>query len=246
MLFSHQAATEMLRNERQRRMQRVLLTGKPELAPEAADEIKQLAYPRYYLDFETIGFIVPKWIGTRPYAQLPFQWSCHIEQADGTLTHAEFLGVSGESPMREFAESLINAVGKSGPVLVYNAGFENCRMSELAEMFPDLAKPLEAIIARVVDLLPITREHYYHPDMDGSWSIKAVLPTIAPDLDYANLGEVNDGGMAQTAYLEVIDPATDKERRETLIADLLRYCERDTLAMVRLARFLGQLELLGR
>lgn len=235
-----QVPTEMLRNERHRRMQRVLLTGKPELAPEAAEEITCLKYPRYYLDFETIGFVVPRWIGTRPYAQLPFQWSCHIEQSDGSLTHAEFLGVSGDSPMRDFAESLIKTVGMSGPVLVYNAGFEKGRMNELAELFPDLAKPLRSIIERVVDLLPITREHYYHPDMDGSWSIKAVLPTIAPDLDYANLGEVKDGGMAQTAYLEIIDPATDKERRNTLIADLRRYCERDTLAMVRLAHFLEQ------
>lgn len=232
--------TERLSNERHRRMQRVLLSGKYELAPEASEEVSQLTYPRYYLDFETISFVVPKWVSTRPYAQIPFQWSCHIEQADGSLTHVEFLSVTGEAPMRDCAEMLVKTLGTSGAILAYKSSFETTRLKELAKMFPDLAKPLEDIISRVVDLLPITERHYYHPEMGKSWSIKSVLPTIAPELDYSNLGEVQNGGMAQTAYLEIIAPSTGKERRDMLITDLLRYCERDTMAMVRLTRFLEQ------
>jgi hypothetical protein len=219
------------------RVRRATMSGQPELDSAARDAIISLPYPRYYLDFETIQFTVPLWLETRPFQQLPFQWSCHIENSPVSLEHREFLGLSGEPPMRSFAESLISAVGTEGAILVYNQGFEMTRIRELAEMFPDLAEALSAINERIVDLLPITRQHYYHPEMRGSWSIKAVLPTIAPDLDYSNLQEVQDGGMAQSAFLEAIHPDTSAERREVLRGSLLRYCERDTLAMVRLAWF---------
>jgi len=193
--------------------------------------------PRFFLDFETISFGVPVWAGTRPYRQLPFQWSLHVECEGGGLEHREFLDTSGEPPMRACAESLLEALGDAGPILVYT-GFERARIDELAARFPDLAPALRAAAARLVDLHPIVREHYYHPAMMGSWSLKAVLPTIAPDLDYAQLDEVRDGEMAQTAYLEAISPQTAPERRAALRESLLRYCEVDTLAMVRLARFL--------
>lgn len=103
--------------------------------------------------------------------------------------------------------------------------------------YPDLAAPLAAIAARLFDLLSVAREHYYHPVMKGSWSIKSVLPTIAPELDYAALGEVNNGGAAQSAYLELLNPETAPARRAQLFEALRVYCQRDTLAMVRLAQF---------
>jgi len=91
---------------------------------------------------------------------------------------------------------------------------------------------------RLVDLLPITRDHYYHPAMKGSWSLKDVLPTVAPDLDYANLdGAVQSGGDVEPAYAEILDPATDDVRRSELETALVTYCERDTLALVRLVEF---------
>jgi hypothetical protein len=219
------------------RIRRATIAGRHELDAAARDVVAALPYPRYYLDYETIQFVVPEWVGTRPYAQLPFQWSCHIEQADGSLMHREFLDTSGQSPMRAFAESLVAALGDTGPVLVYNVGFERSRTQELAERFPDLAEALNAISARMFDLLPVARQHYYHPAMKGSWSIKAVLPTIAPDLDYGQLDEVQDGGMAQSAYQEMIRPDTPEERRARLAASLREYCKLDTLAMVRVARF---------
>jgi hypothetical protein len=197
-----------------------------------------IPYPRHYLDFETISFVVPRWIGTRPFQQVPFQFSCHVESVPGEFAHHAFLDLSGASPLRSFVEALLQAVGTTGAVVVWNQSFEAGRIRELAEMFPQHAEALNSIIKRMVDLLPIYREHYYHPAMMGSWSIKAVLPTIAPDLDYANL-EVGDGGAAQEAYLRAISPDASDSERETLRQALLKYCERDTWAMVRLAQWDG-------
>lgn len=225
-------------SEQQLRIRRVTIEGRPELLPGARAFVRDLACPRYYLDFETVGPAIPIWPGTRPYQALPFQWSLHAEHADGSLGHAEFLDLSGEPPMRALIETLIDAVGNDGPILTYSA-YEARVLGELAGLLPDLSDAIGAIRSRLVDLLPITKANYYHPAMLGSWSIKSVLPTIAPDMDYAGLEGIQEGTEASEAYLEAIDPETSVERREVLRAQLLRYCRHDTQAMVRLVRFLG-------
>ena len=131
---------------------------------------------------------------------------------------------------------MIAALGNTGPIFVYYQSFEKSRISELAKLFPDLSEALLSINERVVDLLPIARANYYHPDMKGSWSIKAVLPTIAPDLDYTQL-IVGGGGDAQEAYSEIVHPDTPEMRKQELTEGLREYCALDTLAMVRLVRF---------
>lgn len=226
-----------LENENLERIRRVTVSGVAELDAAAGQAMAALHFPRYYLDFETIQFAIPIWPDTRPYQQLPFQWSCHVETTAGQLEHFEFLDVTGEPPLRRFAESLIETLGGDGPILVYNQAFEKSRIQELAIMFPDLAPQLTSLLDRVVDLLPIARQYYYHPAMKGSWSIKAVLPTIAPDLDYSALDEVQDGGSAQLAYAEAIANETPADRREELRRALSIYCSLDTMAMVRLAQF---------
>ena len=118
------------------------------------------------------------------------------------------------------------------------SNFERTILKQCAIRFPDLSERLNAIADRLVDLLPLAERSYYHPGMMGSWSIKSVLPTIAPDLDYGKLGEVQDGNRAGSAYLEAIDPRTATARREAIERDLFAYCSHDTLAMVRLAHFL--------
>ena len=110
-------------------------------------------------------------------------------------------------------------------------------MEDLADMFPDIAGELQAIINRLVDLHPVTKANYYHPDMLGSWSIKAVLPTIAPEMDYELLEGINVGTEASSAYLEAINPETSEERREEIRVDMLRYCKHDTAAMLKLVQF---------
>jgi predicted RecB family nuclease len=188
------------------------------------------------LDFETIQFAVPIWKGTRPYQQLPFQWSCHVEPKPGEFRHEEFLDTTGQSPLTSFIKKLVACLGENGPIFVYSH-FERTILGQLAEMYPDQAQKIQKVIERLVDLFPLAKEHYYHPQMKGSWSIKSVLPTIAPDLDYGSIEEVQDGTAAQIAYLEVIDPQTDEVRKLELSKQMLEYCKLDTLAMVRLVRF---------
>lgn len=166
------------------------------------------AWPRAWLDFETINPAIPRWIGTRPYQQMPFQFSLHIEQADGTITHHEFLDTSGVDPRRACAEALVALIPDQATIIAYFAPFERRVLRELAATFPDLAPNLDAFASRTEDLLPVTRNHWYHRDQRGSWSIKAVLPTIG-DLDYAELA-VKDGGQAQEAWLEAVHPAPSR------------------------------------
>lgn len=226
-------------SEQQLRILRVTRSGQAELLPGAGDFVRALAYPRFYLDFETISPAVPVWAGTRPYQLLPFQWSLHIEGPDGGIEHAEFLDLSGNPPMRDLAEALISAVGIHGPILTYS-NFEARVLRELMALVPGLSAALEAILSRLVDLHPVARANYYHPDMLGSWSIKAVLPTIAQDMDYAGLEGIQEGTEASDAYLEAIAADTEPGRREELRAQLLRYCRHDTEAMVRLAHFFAE------
>ena len=222
---------------KQRKVLHATINDEVYFEPLTKAERKTLAGTRYFLDFETIGFTIPIWAGTRPYQQIPFQWSCHIESTDGAIAHEMFLDLTGNDPSREFAQSLIDTLGKSGPIVVYNQGFEKGIMSALAVRFPDLAERLERVISRVVDLLPLAQEHYYHPSMKGSWSIKAVLPAIAPELDYAELGEVADGLGAQAAYREATHQDTSPERKAQLENALRKYCTRDTMAMVRILHY---------
>lgn len=203
----------------------------------AAAALKPYSFPAYFLDFETIQFAVPVWAGTKPFQQIPFQFSLHMTHEDGGFSHQGFLDLTGDNPSERLACSLVDACGKRGAIFAYNAGFERGVIVALAEQFPALAGALRGIAGRLVDLLPIAREHFYHPNQQGSWSIKAVLPAIAPDLRYEDLEGVQHGGMAQEAYLEAIQPETAAERRALLQQQLERYCELDTWAMVRLWQF---------
>ncbi len=222
----------------QERVRRITKTGKEELNPAAADIINALPYPRYHIDFETAGPTIPVWEGMRPNQQVPFQWSCHIEVDANTLEHAEFLDTSGDPPMRPVAEAMIETIGESGPVFMYTS-FERTVINNLIKQLPDLKEPLSRIVDRLVDLYPIVKQHYYHPDMLGSWSIKKVLPAMVPELQYSDLEGISDGMAASQAYLEIIDPATSRERKTQLEKELLAYCHLDTLAMVKVARRLA-------
>jgi hypothetical protein len=228
-----------LESDVQRRIWQQSRLEAPYVGAELRELVSRLAFPRYYLDFETIGPAVPLFAGTRPFEALPFQWSCHIEKSRGAIEHGEFLELGGEPPMRRLAESLLATLGSAGPIIVYTP-YERRVLNELAARFADLAPRLAALAERIVDLHPITRRHYYHPAMHGSWSIKAVLPTVAPDLSYENLEEVRDGFAAQAAYLEATDSSTSAPRRAALRRALLDYCRHDTLALVRLVEFFGR------
>ncbi len=192
------------------------------------------AYPRTWLDFETIMFRVPRWPGTRSNQQIPFQFSAHIERSNGNIAHQEFLSLDGTDPRRLCADALVNMIPSTGAVIAYNASFEKRCIIELAIAFRDIEERLRAIADRVVDLYPVTRANWYHRDQRGSWSFKAVLPTVAAELDYANL-EVKGGRNAQNAYREAIAANTGEPRRQAIDAALRAYCGRDTKGMMVLA-----------
>ncbi len=227
----------MLKGPEQLRVWRAVRSGEVSFSPAARDEFAGLAYPRYYLDFETVGSAVPRWAGMRPYQPVPFQFSLHVESAPGQLQHAEYLDLTGELPARAVAVALLEAAGSEGPVFMYTSYEKQC-LEALAKFCPDLRERLEALMERLVDLHPIAKRNYYHPAMQGSWSIKNLLPAIAPELDYSHLGEIQEGNAAGRAYLEAIAPETTAGRRAAIRESLIAYCKHDTLAMVTVARYL--------
>ncbi len=196
-----------------------------------------LSYPLYFLDFETVQPVIPEYIGTKPYSQIPFQYSLHyIEKEGGELKHKEFLAESGTDPRRALAERLCEDIPLNVCVTAYNKAFECTRIKELAEAFPDLAEHLLNIERNIKDLLvPFQGGYYYNKAMGGSFSIKSVLPAIFPDdpaLDYHNLEQIHNGGEAMSIFPQIKD--MPKEEQETTRKNLLRYCELDTYAMVKI------------
>ena len=203
-----------------------------------------LSYPLYFLDFETMQLVIPEYPNSHPYQQITFQYSLHyIESENGELKHKEFLGVSGEDPRRALAEQLVTDIPENACVLAYNRGFERGRIKELSKLFPDLADRLMKIHGNIQDLIdPFHHGHYYNKEIGNSFSIKSVLPAMFPDdpeLDYHNLEGVHNGGEAMTIFPLIKDmpPAEQEIARR----NLLKYCELDTYAMVKIWQKLKEL-----
>lgn len=205
--------------------------------------INAFPYPRYFFDFEGIDLPVPRWRGVRPYEQIPFQWSCHIERSHGVFEHGEFLDLTGNDPSLGCIQRMNEIINPDdgGPIFVYFATYEKGRLEGLAERHPEHANLLNKFITRLVDLLPLVKNHYYHPRMNGSFSIKKVLPVVAPELNYDELDEVQEGTGAQVAYIEAaLNQNTAPDRKADLERKLRVYCKQDTWAMVEIAYFLAE------
>ncbi len=206
---------------------------------EAIKEImKSLKYPLYFLDYETYQVAIPEINGTKPYQQLPFQYSLHIIKEEGAeIEHREFLAdINDKDLIRHFAESLIKDIPDNGSVIIYNKAFEPARNREIAKMYPDLEDELERINRNMIDFLePFKQRKYYTKEMQGSASIKYVLPALYPndpELDYHNLPVVHNGGEASEAFLSLKEKS--KEEQEKIRQGLLVYCKLDTYAMVKI------------
>jgi predicted RecB family nuclease len=224
---------DFLLNERQRRAATCVQTGKPWFSPELAEQLGGLKYPLHFMDFETVNPAIPRFAGMRPYDQLPFQWSVHLQREPGAEPqHFEFLAKDATDPQREFIASLCSALGKSGSIVVYSA-FESQRLSELAAWLPEFAGRIKKIQRRLWDLLPVVRNHVYHPRFAGSFSIKKVLPALVPGMTYEGM-EVADGTDAGLAWESLIRGGMDQSERERTRKALLEYCGLDTLALVKL------------
>jgi hypothetical protein len=225
-------------NEMQRRVKEHTLSGAVFFdAKNAAADLARHTLPAGFLAFETAQFAIPTWPHTRPFQSIPFQFSIHRLGREGELEHEEYIDLSGNDPSLAFAEALLAACGKSGTIFGYNAGFEVSRIKELADRFPDLRPALLGITERVVDLLKVSEKRYYNPVQEGSWSLKKILPAIAPDMMAERLSGITDGSMAAQAYRKAIEPGTSSEEKGKINDALLSYCKRDTLAMVRLWKF---------
>lgn len=230
-------------NGNQARMRDVLRSGRPYVSPDLGRALHNCGPPAYYLDFEFMSPILPAYAETSPNQEIVFQYSLRHADADGRLTHREFLAAADRDPRRELAERLVADIADDGaPVIAYNAGTEAGVIRRLAAAFPDLAPPLEAINARMLDLLPVVRGHTYFEEYQGSFSLKAVGPTLVPELSYDALDGVDVGTDAAIAFwLMAIGDVTDAAEVEGLRRQLLEYCKLDTLLLAEVHRRLMQL-----
>ena len=168
--------------------------------------INGLNYPLYYLDFETFGPAVPKYNGSRPYQQLVFQYSLHIQKTPTSeLEHSEYLADPLQDPRIGFIEQLIQDCGSSGDILVYNIGFERGKLNDLIDVFPQYSNELSGIVNRLKDLMiPFQQKWYYTPEMRGSYSIKLVLTALVPELSYNDL-DIKEGNTASNTFLSMVN-----------------------------------------
>jgi hypothetical protein len=215
----------------QQRVRECVVHGKAYYELEMLRTLQGLEFPLFFIDFETFNPALPIFAGTHPFQQLPFQWSAHVLRSRSEIEHFEFLATGDVDPRETFGRSLIELLGSVGPILVYSP-FEKTCLSGLAKALPEFASELEKICARMVDLLALIRQHFYHPGFGGSFSIKQVLPALVPDLSYKGM-EIANGAVASASFAKIASGAVSSEDVGTIRANLLAYCKLDTLAMVR-------------
>jgi predicted RecB family nuclease len=214
------------------RIRTSVLENKETISEELEHELTDVEYPVHFLDFETIITAIPRYAGTRPYQTIPFQWSNHILQKDEFLEHHDYLCNEDQDPREEFTFRLLSVLGMKGTIFIYSS-YEIRIIKALSEDLPEYRKKLLDILDRFKDLCVIMKKHFYNPGFHGSFSLKSVLPVLAPDMNYKSL-EIQEGGQASLEYLRMIDPSTSSKEREKIREDLLTYCEQDTYAMVRI------------
>jgi predicted RecB family nuclease len=230
----HEIPADFELSEFQRRVCTAMQTGQPWFSAELRTEFKSLKYPLCFMDFETVNPAIPRFVGMHPYDHIPFQFSVHVQQEPGAApNHFEFLAMNSRDPRPEFISSLCEALGEGGSIVVYNQQFESQRLWELAGWLPEYTLRIREIQCRLWDLLPVVRNHVYHPAFEGSFSLKAVLPALVPEMTYEGM-EVPNGQAAGLAWETIISGNSSQAERQAKRQALLDYCGQDTLALVRL------------
>ena len=212
---------------------------------EVKNFLNSLNYPIYHLDFETYQSPIPKFPGTKPYQQIPFQFSLHIEDENHKLIHREFLAKDQDTDERKklIIELTKHIPNLGGTVLAFNSSFEKSRINELATAFPEFKEHLDSINHRMLDLAVLFEKKYiYKKDMIGSYSIKKILPSLVKDHAdaYKKLQGVKNGGDASRTFLELSDQAFSEQDILDRRRNLLDYCKLDTKAMVEILKFVRQ------
>ena len=211
----------------------VVMSDKPHVNRTQIDAfLKNLEYPLQFLDFETFSTAIPLIDGTRPYEQIPFQFSLHIvREAGKPPEHRKYLADGRSDPRAEFMRQLQAAIEPVGSILVFNASFEKSRLKECAALLPEYESWVKVANDRIVDLLnPFRAFNFYHPNQCGSASMKSVLPALTGK-DYENL-EIQEGGEASREFVRVTFGDVSEAERKRVRRSLLEYCEQDTAGMV--------------
>lgn len=220
-------------NGRQERAKAGALSGKLVVEASLSVALQGIEWPCHYLDFETVATVMPLYEGHACHQQVLTQFSVHHRASIAAeITHSEYLADASRDCQKEVAQALIAALGDQGAIIVYSS-FEKTRISALRNSFPDLADALDALLQRLVDLHTVVADNVYHPDFQGSFSIKKVLPALVPELSYKSLA-VGDGDTAITRFARMARGEITSDQIDVTRQQLLDYCKLDTLAMVRL------------
>jgi Domain of unknown function(DUF2779) len=229
-------------SEIQARQVRATRSGQVVVEGDLARTLATLVPPVAYLDFETVAPAIPAWNGCGPYMAVPVQLSCHVVGATGATTHHEHLADGPDDPRPAMADAVLRACAAARTVVAYNASFERRCIEHLAEHVPSKREALLDVARKLVDLLPMVRNHVYHPGFGGSFSMKTVAPALVPGLDYADL-EIGEGETASNTLEALLlgGAPVSAARRDALRAQLLEYCALDTMAMVKVVERLREL-----
>ncbi len=218
-------------------------TNQPVIDEDAVtDQLNRLQYPLYFLDYETFNAAIPQYDGYHPHQHMVFQYSLHVqEHPESEIQHYEHLSLKQEDPARSLVENLQKEIGDTGSVIVWNQTFESGRNEEMAELYPDYADFLLDLNERMYDLADFVKTGMFvHPGFKGSWSIKAVLPVLVPELTYKTL-EIGKGDQAMLAWWDLTHGDLSKGKnfsvkKQGVAGALLKYCELDTWAMVEILK----------
>jgi len=240
-LHIHDIPEDYKLSEKQHNQVVVHKLGQPLIHPDLIkEELDQLKFPQYYLDYETISTAIPLFDDCKPYQQVPFQYSLHVlREPGGELEHYEHLARHGDkNPIPALLAQMNSEIGNEGSVIVWYKPFETSRNSEMALMYPEYADFLNSVNSRVYDLMDIfTKQYHVHPLFLGKTSIKYVLPVLVPELSYKEL-DIQNGGIACLRWFQMATGTVSKNEGDSIYNNLLKYCELDTLAMYKIYKHL--------
>ncbi len=227
-------------NPLQQRMVESFKTGKRFVNIEGIkSSLDAWKFPLVFLDFETMNPALPRFDGCGPYRHVAFQFSVHrMDSLEAEILHTEFLHEADSDPRPTLIPALLKACDGEGSIVAYFGKFESDRILEMAEFSPFHKEALETLVPRIVDPLPLIREHVYDNEFKGSFSLKSVAPGILGKQQSYEGMLVANGSEAQRAYSELIHANTTADRKRELVTASLEYCKKDTLVMVELARWL--------
>ncbi len=231
-------------SDKQQNQIRVHSTQKEEIDIEKLKNFcEPLTYPIYFVDYESVHPAIPMFDGYNPYVQMVYLASIHfIKEKGGNLEHTEYMHPDASDPGPPVARFLSDNIDPKGTVLVWNETFEKSRNRELGERYPEYKNVMERINNQVVDLaIPFKNHDYIHPDFEGSWSVKAVLPVLAKHLSYDEIAMYQSDNIDTDSWLEMINAKTSSNRKQELDSALREYCALDTFAMVEIFRVLNKI-----